>query len=557
MSSTPLSAGVYIEERDMSTNTIGTATSVGAYVGRSVWGPPNKRTFVTDEKSFAEMFGKPTDLNYEHFFTVVGFLKFGQALYFVRAVNDSAANSAFSCFVGSVSGGAGQLIEDWETETVSFGSEKFKFFSKYPGEKGNTDIRISLVSQTAYDALVASPTDPTYAEVSGCMQFIEYGPTKVSEYVVLVSVLNDSNEWELAERHLVSDIAGTKDNYGNSMYINQVINTSSKYIMAFNNIAITGEGRFFGDETEGTFGRYLVNGYGGTDADADIETGYRLFENTEEIEVNYLIGGANNSAEQAIYISEIAQTRKDVFSLHDVDFSDVTQPTLTESVAACNSFRTVDLTSLNTSYSALYAQWLYIYDKYNDTNRWVPCTGYVAGIYANTADVADSWFAPAGFNRGILKGVIKTAFNPTKSHRDQMYQKQVNPIVSFPGQGIVVWGQKTLQSKPSAFDRVNVRLLFLYMEKSISKSAQYMVFEQNDSLLRAVFLNMVDPFLINIKGRRGIYDYLIDVGDTVNTPEVIDANEFRAEIYVKPTRVAEAIVLRFTATKTSVNFAEL
>jgi len=156
-----------------------------------------------------------------------------------------------------------------------------------------------------------------------------------------------------------------------------------------------------------------------------------------------------------------------------------------------------------------------------------------------------------------LRGVSKIALNPKKSYRDSMYKEQVNPICSFPGQGVVVWGQKTMQTKASAFDRVNVRLLFLYMEKSLGKSAKYIVFEQNDNLTRAIFSNMAVPFLDDIKGRRGVYDFLVDVSDKVNTPERIDRNEFWAEIYVKPTKTAEFVVIRFTATKTGVDFAEL
>jgi phage tail sheath protein FI len=305
----------------------------------------------------------------------------------------------------------------------------------------------------------------------------------------------------------------------------------------------------------------MSGGVDGTPSASQIQTGYQLFSNPEEVEINYLIGGSHTDISTQTVIKDIAIARADCFAILDCVKTDMVGGagiTIDIATAVLNvvDYRKTDL-NFNTSYAALYANWLYIYDKYNDKNRWIPCGGHVAGVYAYTADTQDSWWAPAGLNRGIFRGVIKVAMNPQKAYRDAMYVAQVNPIVSFPGQGIVVWGQKTLQTKPSAFDRVNVRLLFLYMEKAVARAAKYIVFEPNDNLTRATFLNMVNPFMEDIKGRRGVYDYLVDVSDKVNTPERIDRNEFWAEIYVNPTRAAEFIVIRFTATKTGVDFAEL
>lgn len=548
---TSLSAGVIITETDLSPIVPQVATTVAAYVGSSTWGPCLQRTLVTDENEFVDLFGEPTDSNYEDFFTVAGFLKYGRSLYYVRAKGADTLNSAMVATITGETTLTGKYIDNWETNVPTFGAgQKFQFFAKYAGAKGNTDVKVGLLNYTDWSAFINNGATNTPA--SGYLDYVEYGPEDGHQYVVFVERLNSDNNWEITEKHLVSDVEGSFDNFGNNIYINEKINKSSKSIFAFNNTGVTQTNilSFAG-----------VNLSGGSDGtNLVVADGWDLFTNPEEIEVNYLIGGSHTGVSITSTISEIAQVRADCFSLHDVAFSLIADPTKlspsnsdTENIDAMVAYRG----AMNTSYSALYGNWFYVYDKYNDKNRWVPSTGYIAGIYAHTADVSDAWFAPAGLNRGVVNGVIKIAMNPKKAYRDKLYQAQVNPIVNFPGQGIVVWGQKTLQTKASSFDRVNVRLLFLYMEKAIGKAAKYVVFEQNDSLTRAVFLNMTKPFMEDIKGRRGVTDFLIDVSDKVNTPEVIDNNEFRANIYVKATRSAEVIKLNFISTKSGVNFSEL
>jgi phage tail sheath protein FI len=181
----------------------------------------------------------------------------------------------------------------------------------------------------------------------------------------------------------------------------------------------------------------------------------------------------------------------------------------------------------------------------------------MAGLCANADLVADAWFSPAGYNRGNLRGVTKLAFNPTQTSRDELYKASVNPIVSFPGQGIILFGDKTAQAKPSAFDRINVRRLFIILEKAIATAAKYQLFELNDRFTQAMFRNMVEPFLREIAGRRGITDFLVVCDSTNNTPEVIDTNRFVADIFIKPARSINFISLNFIATRTGVSFAEV
>ena len=198
-----------------------------------------------------------------------------------------------------------------------------------------------------------------------------------------------------------------------------------------------------------------------------------------------------------------------------------------------------------------------MYDKYNDVFRFVPMNGDTAGLCAFTDQVRDSFFSPAGFNRGNVRGAIKVSYNPKKSERDRLYRARVNPVVDFPGQGVVLFGDKTALAKPSAFDRINVRRLFLLLEKAISTAAKFSLFEFNDEFTRAQFRNLIEPFLREIQGRRGIFDFRVVCDDTNNTGEVIDRNEFIGDIYIKPARSINFITLNFVAVRTGVEFSEV
>ena len=226
-------------------------------------------------------------------------------------------------------------------------------------------------------------------------------------------------------------------------------------------------------------------------------------------------------------------------------------------VTAIVNYRNNALANVSNSFAVMDGGWKYQYDKYNDTYRWIPCNGDVAGLCARTDQDRDPWFSPAGFNRGQLKNVIKLAFNPNQAQRDTLYKNGVNPIVSFPGEGTVLFGDKTLLSKPSAFDRINVRRLFIVLEKAISRAARASLFEFNDEFTRAQFVNLVEPFLRLVQGRRGIYDFRVVCDETNNTPEVVDRNEFIGDIYIKPAKAINFIQLNFVAVRTGVEFDEI
>lgn len=213
--------------------------------------------------------------------------------------------------------------------------------------------------------------------------------------------------------------------------------------------------------------------------------------------------------------------------------------------------------NINSSYAVMDSGWKYQYDRYNDLYRWVPLNGDIAGLCARTDYTADPWYSPGGFNRGQVKNVVKLGFNPSQTDRDVLYSSNVNPVVSFPGQGVILYGDKTMLTKPSAFDRINVRRLFIVLEKSIAIAAKYQMFEFNDSFSRAQFKNLVEPFLRDVQGRRGVTDFRVKCDESNNTGEVIDRNEFIADIFVKPARSINFITLNFIAARSAVSFEEI
>ena len=214
-------------------------------------------------------------------------------------------------------------------------------------------------------------------------------------------------------------------------------------------------------------------------------------------------------------------------------------------------------TITSTSYAVFDSGYKYFYDRFTDKYRWLACNGDVAGLCVSTSAALDDWYSPAGVNRGSLRNAVKLAYNPNKADRDELYQSRINPIVSFPGQGITLFGDKTALASPSAFDRINVRRLFLNVEKRAGELAKQVLFEQNDETTRASFSSALNSYLNEVQSRRGITDFLVVCDESNNTPDVIDRNEFVAELYIKPTRSINFITITFTATKTGVSFSEV
>lgn len=296
-----------------------------------------------------------------------------------------------------------------------------------------------------------------------------------------------------------------------------------------------------------------------TAAFADVTRGYDLFASADDVDVSLILtgksrGGTNGEQLANYLIDNVAESRRDCVVFVSPERGDVVRVTdgseETKVVDFRNSLR-------STSYAVLDSGYKYQYDKYNDLYRWVPLNGDTAGLCVRTDDTRDPWFSPAGFNRGQIKNIIKLAFNPNKAERDVLYKAGVNPVVSFPGQGTILFGDKTLLARPSAFDRINVRRLFIVLEKAIATAAKSSLFEFNDEFTRAQFRSLVEPFLRDVQGRRGIYDFKVVCDNTNNTGEVIDRNEFVGDIYIKPAKSINFIQLNFIAVRTGVEFSEV
>ena len=254
------------------------------------------------------------------------------------------------------------------------------------------------------------------------------------------------------------------------------------------------------------------------------------------------------------YLIAIAETRKDCIVFVSPPKANVVYAT---AGAEVTNITTTAATYTKSSFAVMDTGWKYQFDKYNDVYRWVPLNGDIAGLCARTDNERDPWFSPAGLNRGVIKNVVKLAWNPTKAERDTLYKAGVNPVVTFPGEGTILYGDKTLLNRPSAFDRINVRRLFIVLEKSIAKAARSSLFEFNDEFTRASFINLVEPFLRDVQGRRGIYDFRVVCDTTNNTGEIIDQNQFVGDIYIKPARSINFIQLNFVAVRTGVAFEEI
>ena len=306
---------------------------------------------------------------------------------------------------------------------------------------------------------------------------------------------------------------------------------------------------------------------GGTDDYAvtagELDTGYGKFEDTESEDINLVLGGrgggagdtASSQDTHVTMLTALVEKRRDCIAL----VSPYRSATVGVSSSVTQTSNVVDAFDLcpSSSYVVFDSSYKYQYDKYNDVFRFVPMNGDTAGLCANTDNVADAWFSPAGYNRGGVRNAIKLSYNPKKAERDQLYRARVNPVVNFPGQGVTLFGDKTALSKPSAFDRINVRRLFLVLEKAIATASKFQLFEFNDEFTRAQFRNLIEPFLRDVQGRRGISDFSVKCDATNNTGQVIDRNEFIADIFIKPARSINFITLNFIATRTGIAFSEV
>jgi hypothetical protein len=587
-----LSPLVDVNEVDLSTTIPAVATSIAVIGIRDPYkGPELKQQLITTIDELIDTFGEPTSGSFKDIISATGYLKYGNKLYATAIMAPSASYAGvhgqitsagdFDAYSTSVSGAyvlsdfAGEDPDNFGDESITFDSARedwpsdIAFIAATRGKWGNF-VKIACCGKNIYDDVRKGSQTAAQIGISSDMYDdiesvdVSFDSDTDTEFLVLVRVADQdeidkaSPVYNLKEVWLVSTNERKLDDEGLNIYCENFLNTTSKYIRCALKPAAenTDMQDFFTSDYEQFGGG---RNRGASVADADIIEAYELYEDPETIDINLLIDSDKSTTVKQTLIS-IAEDRKDTMAVLDVPQSLVVNNRGNEATDM-RDFRLGQHASLNlnenTSYAALYGNWLEVYDRWNGRYRWIPASGHVTGIYANTDDVSDPWFAPAGLNRGILTNIRKLAFNPNQARRDIMYKNGINPIVSFAGQGKVIWGQKTYLDKNSAFNRVNVRRLFIVLEKAISTAVKYFLFEPNDTFTRLQLINMIEPFLRDVRSRRGIYDFLVVCDGTNNTAERIDRNELWCDIYIKPTKAAEFIVLNFIATKTGASFTEL
>ena len=551
-----VSPGVEVKEIDATGVVPAVSTSIGGFSGSFNWGPVDEICSISSEKELADKFGTPDHQTYKYFLTAASFLKYGGALRVVRAKtgHDNATAD-----------GSGLLIENsgvYNNLDLS-GVSKGAWAAKYAGSLGNSlKVSVCPANATAFNAWTYKSS---FSAAPGTSQYAtDLGSSNDEMHVVIIDedgLLSGKQGTILETYEFVSQGSDAKKADGTSNYYADVINVNSDYVWFLAApTGLTNAGASVAATSAYTTVTAAVENSlsGGSDDNVplkgEIMAGFDKFADAETVDVNLLFAYPDADTERDIALDLIdkATARKDcmAFVSPPIEASrDSNTPAATVAAWAA------DLTS--SSYASTDSSAVYVYDKYNDVYRWIGAAGHQAGLCANADAVADTWFSPAGVNRGQLLGITKLAHNPNKDDRDTLYKGRVNPIVSMPGQGTLLFGDKTLLSRPSAFDRINVRRLFIALEKAIATAAKAQLFEFNDEFSRAQFRNLVEPFLRDVKGRRGLTDFSVICDETNNTGQVIDSNRFVADIFIKPNRSVNFITLNFVATRTGVDFSEI
>lgn len=593
------SPAVTIREIDLTGVAPNVSTSTGAFVGNFRWGPVEERTLVADESGLVSTFAAPNEDNAVDFLSAAYFLKYSNTLFVVRGNN--GGTNAFSAWRALRNAAdSDDAVEDILVKNrthfdnvvqSSLGegvsqTHSGAFLARFPGALGNA-LSVSFCpagdSDELFDAwdykaqFDRAPATSAWAT--------ERNASKDEIHVAVIdrtgvfsgtpgSVLETFPHLSVAPKAVTPD--------GSPSYLVDVINDQSQYILASG---------YFGDDSafDADFGDigpafgstpdvdsatdYSVGGTwtnslatiplgGGTNSsdltENEIATAFDLFEDTEQVTVDFLIAPQADSEDFGVTVVNdlvsIAEDRKDCVVVASPARDDVVGVPV--ATATTNTIEYANRLT-NSSYLIVDNNFLKVFDKYNDNYVNIPAASSTAGLMAATDLEAAPWFSPAGQRRGNYLGVTDIAVAPNKTQRDALYKASVNPIANIPGASVVLFGDKTHENRPSAFDRINVRRLFLAIERSIAQAAKNILFEFNDEFTRAEFVNVVEPLLREIRGRRGITDFRVVCDETNNTPAVIDRNEFVASIFIKPARSINYVTLNFVAVRTGVSFDEV
>ena len=615
-----VSPSVIVREVDASASVPAIATAPAAIAGVFKWGPVNEPILITSETQLVDRFGKPTDDNYETFFTAADYLAYANAIYVVRGDNESNTASG-SVFTAKYPGALGNSIQvayasatGFENGEIAAGditlnevtdantAQTFDFnsttvnFEVTPANRitsvavgdvlsignltvGFQDLTVSAFAEqglnssgaaeantaliVAYDYDIGFTTAYTLAESSLNLlnikkkwaqgQYFSKAPDAGHLHVAVIDRdggISGEAGTVLETFENISTTEGAQREDGSSKYLDTVINNGSSWVDMKTSYSLDASTAL------STYENMTLGGDAQTESNATLAAlgfAYDTLKNTNEIDISFVLQGkGKNDGSTANYIiSNVAEYRKDCVAF----ISPSKEAVVDEAKVATKAENVIAYRNRvqNSSYSFIDSGYKYRYDKYNDVYRWTPLNGDMAGL----ASRVEVWESPAGYRKGVIKNVVKLAFNPSKPQRDRLYSVDVNPVMSQAGQGILLFGDKTGYGVQSAFDRLNVRRLFIAVEKAIATAAQGFLFELNDEFTQTQFKNIVDPFLRDIQGRRGIVDFRVVSDTTVNTPAVVDQNKFRANIFIQPARSINVIELTFVATRTGVEFDEI
>ena len=577
--STPsASPAVVVKEIDLTGGVPNVQSTTGAIVGNFRWGPAEQRILIDNESKLVEVFASPDSANTIDFHSASYFLRYSGSLQIVREVTSAAKNARST--IGQLATDNNNTLpmelvknaDDFAAQEAALDSDSHTFIARYAGDLGNSlEVSVCPPNSTAFDAWTyknefdAAPGTSNYASTRSA----------TNDEIHVVVVDHDGKltgtQGSVLERYpFISVAKDAKNADGTTNFAKDVINGRSEYIhfVGFDSDYTVARGNGVvdsGDDfdpgltthTAHTFDKGVNSGALGT---SEVLAGYDMFEDKDIVEVDFLISPSMNSrADQTTVVNDLVATaenlRKDCVVTASPAREDVVNLTNTATITT-NITTTVD-TFTNSSYLVSDGNFLKVYDKFNDQFIHIPAASSTAGIMAATDLQRAPWFSPAGARRGQYLGITAISWSPTKAQRDTLYKAGVNPIANIPGQGVLLFGDKTKLGRPSAFDRINVRRLFLVLERAIGKAAEQAMFEFNDEFTRAEFVNIIEPVLREVKGRRGITDFKVVCDDTNNTAAVVDRNEFIANVFIKPARSINYVTLNFVAVRTGVDFEEV
>lgn len=638
-----LAPGVFVDEIDLSAYIPSVSTSVAAFVGEFEWGPAYSIVTLTNKGQLEQIFGKPTETNYEDWFTAYNFLSYSTTLKLVRAINRTLAKNATASGTGVLirdfddwsenwaSGQGGSTYGSWACKSASTKGNSLLVSLCGPGAAFNGAMTTTATTTTGNAIIFFSAnvkTDATRPMQVGDQ--IRYG--NCNNWLEVVSIntagiqvtVNTSNlvisslagsavvaRWQFASKfgyapgtstraeklgaandevHVVVmglfdqfsrgsngggrantivdkweglSVAHGSQNHGKSNYYKEIISRNGRHIywMGHPTGATNWGNAYIVNTAPQSFtvlsapvNSYLSGGVYAAPSDGDIIEAYNLFVDKNQQDVSFLLTGSHSQTIKKWVLENISISRGDCVTFicpQKASVVGVHDASVLPLVLADRDFYP------STSFGFYVDNWKNQFDPYNDVYRWLPIDADIAGIAAQTDDALDAWWSFAGFNRGHIKNAGKLAWKTDDGLREELYPKGINSIVRFPNEGTILYGDRTMQIKPSAFDRINVRRLFITIEKAISAAAKYLLFEFNDAFTRAQFVAMIEPYLREIQGRRGIYDFRVVCDETNNPGEVIDHNQFVGDIYIKPARSINFLQLNFVAVRTDVVFEEI